>query len=105
MSWSLVLVLVMAVCIVGLLALAAATFFPTLSLRSRRPERGPKQLTDLADRLSPYAVTRPAVIDLVAAERPDAQTGTAKTAKTTGARKTAGARKSAAPRRSRAAAK
>ena len=107
MSGSTALVLVVAVCVLGLLALGAATFIPGLSLPSRRrPERAPKQLTDLADRLSPYAVTRPAVIDLTLTEGVLAQAAASRLARPTAAkrapaRKSSGAKKSASVRKPR----
>lgn len=77
----------MAVVAVGLVVLAMATFFPSVGLPSRRRrEHAPHQLIDLADRLSPYAVTRPPIIDLAEAERSAPATKKA-TAKKTGARK------------------
>src|SRR3954469_7450202 len=65
---STLLLVILAVCVVGLLLLAAATFFPGLSSRmgSRRGGYAGPQ-ADIADRLSPYGDRN--VIDLAAAEQ------------------------------------
>src|SRR3954471_22689270 len=65
---STLLLVILAVCVVGLLLLAAATFFPGLSSRLR-PGRDayPFGGADLSERLSPYGDRN--VIDLAAAEQ------------------------------------
>src|SRR3954471_7476524 len=73
---STLLLVILAVCVVGLLVLAAATFFPGLSSRMRPGgDAYPLGGADLGERLSPYGDRN--VIDLAAAEQSRESAGAA----------------------------